>query len=133
MAKLEIPVVVDIDAVAELIEELKDLQTYKLGVGDDIILVDRDEVVEIFKNHVKAKQREERKTGRWIPCKPVNDNYLPDLKDDYKMILVTYRTGRSMVRKVKACLCDHGRLEKKVPGIVTAWMPYPDPYVEIEL
>ena len=66
MAKLEIPIVVDIDAVAELIEELKDLQTYKLGVGDDLILVSRDEVVEIFANHVKAKQREEQKTGRWI-------------------------------------------------------------------
>lgn len=84
-------------------------------------------------DYIEKHRQPERKTGRWIPCKPVNDNYLPDLKDDYKMILVTYRTGRSMVRKVKACLCDHGRLEKKVPGIVTAWMPYPDPYVEIEL
>lgn len=66
MAKLEIPVVVDIDAVEELVEELKHLQTYKLDAGDDLILVDRDAVVEIFAMHVKAKQREERKTGRWI-------------------------------------------------------------------
>lgn len=66
MAKLEIPIVVDIDAVEELLEELKRLQTYKLGAGDDLILVDRDDVVEIITMHIEAKQRKESKTGRWI-------------------------------------------------------------------
>ena len=66
----------------------------------------------------------------WISCKPVNDNYLPDLKDKYMMILVTYRTGRGRVRKVKACLCNYGSIEKKVPGIITAYKPFPEPYME---
>ena len=68
----------------------------------------------------------------WIPCKPIHDNFIPDsrLVNDVTKILVTYKTGRLLRSYVKQVLCDHGRVEKKVPGIITAWMELPAPYEE---
>lgn len=62
LANLKIPVVVDISEIESLIDEIKHLQTYKLFPGDEQILVDRDDVVKIFADHVRA----ERKKGEWI-------------------------------------------------------------------
>ena len=49
------------------------------------------------------------------------------LRDTSKMILVTYktRTGRRFVKQV---LSDYGFLHKKLPGVVVAWAPMPEPY-----
>ena len=66
MAKLEIPVVVDISGIESLIDEIKHLQTYKLSSEDEQILVDRDDVVKIFADHVRANIKPERKKGKWI-------------------------------------------------------------------
>ena len=66
MARLEIPIKVDIYKIEELIDKLKNLQTYKLFAGDEMTLVDRDEVVEIITDHVKAEVSPPDQ--RWIPC-----------------------------------------------------------------
>lgn len=70
MAKLEIPIKVDLDEIDKLIDELRHLQTYKLYEGADQKLVDLDEVVKIFAGHVKAEGEQstikpERKKGKW--------------------------------------------------------------------
>lgn len=88
MAKLEIPIPVKVDIykIEELIDRLKHLQTYKLFAGDEMTLVDRDEVVEIIADHVKAevsspdqRQREERKMTDPIERQQVLE-FLADLQ-----------------------------------------------------
>lgn len=66
MAKLEIPIVVDISEIESLIDEIKHLQTYKLSYGDEQILIDREDVIKIFAAHVRANIEPERKKGKWI-------------------------------------------------------------------
>lgn len=66
MAKLEIPIVVDISEIESLIDEIKHLQTYKLSYGDEQILVDRDDVIKIFADHVRANIKQERKAGKTL-------------------------------------------------------------------
>ena len=64
----------------------------------------------------------------WTPCKPINQYYIPELKDcGDKPYLVTYKTlkDRSYVTKVNIY---HGRIQGKVGGDVIAWMPLPEPY-----
>lgn len=79
MAKLEIPIKVNIYKIEELIDRLKHLQTYKLFAGDKMTLVDRDEVVKIIADHVKAEVLPSNQ--RWIPC----SERLP--KDDEEVIV----------------------------------------------
>lgn len=55
MAKLEIPVQVYMDNLDEMIDELKQLQTYKLYEGAEKVLVDCDEVVKVFRKHLQTK------------------------------------------------------------------------------
>lgn len=76
MAKLEIPVVVDISEIESLIDEIKHLQTYKLSYGAEQILVDRDDVVKIFAAHVRANIEQERKKGKWVHGKEIAREYL---------------------------------------------------------
>lgn len=126
---------IDADAFAEFLADVSQRQKYEdlkvdglltvADVLDAVISELKGTGIEGFKNAPTIEPERE-----WISCKPVNDNYLPDLKDKYMMILVTYRTGRGRVRKVKACLCNYGSIEKKVPGIITAYKPFPEPYME---
>lgn len=55
MAKLEIPVQVYMDNLDEMIDELKQLQTYKLGEGNEKTLVGCDDVVKVFRKHLRTK------------------------------------------------------------------------------
>lgn len=55
MAKLEIPIHVYMGELEEIINELKHLQTYKLFEGSDKVLVDCDDAVKIFANHLHAE------------------------------------------------------------------------------
>ena len=66
VAKLEIPVVVDISEIESLIDEIKHLQTYRLSYGAEQILVDRDDVIKIFAAHVRANIKQERKAGKTL-------------------------------------------------------------------
>ena len=59
MAKCEIPIKVYMEEIEELIEELKQLQTYKLAEGDDMKLVPVDDVIKVLSRHVKT-------SGHWI-------------------------------------------------------------------
>ena len=55
MAIVEIAVKADVSEIENLIDQLKDLQTYKFYEGAEQTLVDIDEVVKIFTDHVEAK------------------------------------------------------------------------------
>ena len=55
MAKLEIPVQVYMDNLDEMIDELKQLQTYKLYQGAEQLLVSCDEVVKVFEKHLRTE------------------------------------------------------------------------------
>jgi len=55
--KLEIPITVEFDGMWEMVNEIKALQTYKLSENDDMLLVDRDDVADILKKHVRAKPK----------------------------------------------------------------------------
>lgn len=55
MAKIEIPVLIYTDNLDEMIDELKQLQTYKLYKGAEQIFVSCDEVVKVFRKHLRTK------------------------------------------------------------------------------
>lgn len=61
MAKLEIPIHVYMGELEEIINELKYLQTYKLFEGSDKVLVNCDDVVKIFANHLHAEIAQEKR------------------------------------------------------------------------
>lgn len=68
MAKLEIPVIVNCTEIDELIDELKHLQTYKLFEGDEQVLIDRDDTIEIFAKHIRASAQPEVKPIDYRDC-----------------------------------------------------------------
>ena len=55
MAIAKIAVKADVSEIENLIDQLKDLQTYKLYEGADQTLVDLYDVVKIFADHVEAE------------------------------------------------------------------------------
>lgn len=55
MAKIEIPIRVYMGEIEEIINELKHLQTYKLSEEDDEVLINRDDVIKIFANHLRTE------------------------------------------------------------------------------
>ena len=54
--KLNIPVEVVFDDISSVADELGKLQTYKLGKGDDMTLVNIDDVRGVLMRHVKARE-----------------------------------------------------------------------------
>lgn len=54
--KLEIPIIVGFDDMESLLDDLKKLQTYKLAEGDEMVLVDIEDVAKVLMDHVKAKK-----------------------------------------------------------------------------
>ena len=58
MAKLEIPIEVKFDDFKAVIEEIKNLQTYKLSEDDDMVLVDLDKVADILSSHIEVKRND---------------------------------------------------------------------------
>lgn len=54
--KLEIPIIVGFDDLESLLDDLKKLQTYKLFEGDEMVLVDIEDVAKVLMDHVKAKK-----------------------------------------------------------------------------
>lgn len=55
--KLEIPIIVGFDDLEGLLDDLKKLQTYKLFEGDEMVLVDLDDVADVLAKHIKAKEK----------------------------------------------------------------------------
>ena len=68
---------------------------------------------------------------RWIPCKCINQCYIPELENiPYRGMLFTYktRTGKLLVRTT---WIERGRLiGNKMNGLPIAYMPLPEPYRE---
>lgn len=67
--ELKIPIEIVFDDVNSVIDELGELQKYKLGEGDDMTLVDVDDVADVLTRHVMAREAKEpcgTKEG-WIP------------------------------------------------------------------
>ena len=54
--KLNIPVEVVFDDISSVVDELGKLQTYKLCKGDDMTLVNVDDVRGVLMRHVKARE-----------------------------------------------------------------------------
>ena len=68
--ELKIPIEIVFDDVNSVIDELGELQKYKLGEGDDMTLVDVDDVADVLTRRVMAREVKEpcgTKEG-WIPC-----------------------------------------------------------------
>lgn len=125
--KLKIPVEVDLNGIDSIVDEIKRLQTYKLFEGDDMVLVNLDDVAEILMNHIEAKRKSEPQemNGRWIlvtDALPRDDEdvivtCLDDSGDTpYSYTTVAWHYNGTWV-------CDNMRCP-----FVTAWMPLPEPY-----
>ncbi len=54
--KLEIPIIIGFDDMESLLDDLKKLQAYKLSEGDEMVLVNIENVAKVLMNHVKAKK-----------------------------------------------------------------------------
>lgn len=68
--ELKIPIEIVFDDVNSVIDELGKLQKYKLCEGDDMTLVDVDDIVDVLTRHVMAREAKEpcgTKEG-WNPC-----------------------------------------------------------------
>ena len=128
MERLEVPIKVDIYKIEELIDQLKHLQTYKLCAGDEMTLVDRDDVVKIIADHVKAEVSPPDQ--RWTPCSV-------RLPKDFEEVLVWYEYFRygEYNRMYQTCDVGYYNSEFDIWGgsvngqkvRVFAWMPLPDP------
>lgn len=55
--KIEFPIKIKVELVGidEILQELQELQTYKLFETDEMLLVSRADVADILARHVKAK------------------------------------------------------------------------------
>lgn len=128
MAKLEIPVRVYMEEFEEIINELKHLQTYKLFEGDDKVLINCDDVVEIFADHLRAEIlsgstiEQERKKEKWIPCSE-------SLPEEGKQVLACDAYGFIYTAECEV-ISDDERLDWRWYPIddVVAWMPLPKPW-----
>lgn len=47
----------DFDDIQQIVDEVKGLQTYKLFEGDDMILINRAELVEILLKHLRTESK----------------------------------------------------------------------------
>ena len=56
--KIELPIKikVELDGIDEILQELQELQTYKLFETDEMLLVSRADVADILARHVRAKR-----------------------------------------------------------------------------
>ena len=52
IAKLSVTINARFDSVLDIAQEIGELQTYKLFPDDDMLLVERNDVLEVLKRHV---------------------------------------------------------------------------------
>ena len=61
MGKLgKLKVSVDLGYIEDLLDDIKKMQTFKLSAGDERTLIDREELGEVLRKHVKARRMDER-------------------------------------------------------------------------
>ena len=134
MAELKIPVKVDIAGIEKLIDELKGLQTYKMHEGDDQILVDRDEVVRIFADHVKAEAAQSNTHNTLQSIGSVGDaiRWIPVAERLPKQGQEVVCQCRASIIKVLKLDADGDWYQDAdhcyMGGFVLAWMPLPEPW-----
>lgn len=131
MAKDKIHVQICIDGLDEMLDEIRQLQTYKLGEGNEKTLVGCDDVVNIFRKHLRTKVGTSS-DPQWIPV----SEGLPE------------KEGRYWVWAERSFTPDHvdepnryqgsteadfmrGRWYGRDVEEVIAWMPLPKPYTEV--
>ena len=124
MAKLEIPVIVECTEIDELIDEIKHLQTYKLFEGDEQVLIDRDDTIEIFAKHIRASVQPEQTEQRWKLCK----DQFPPRNGLYR---VTFNDGTmGFCEYDEGCWWMVARFKWSKYDDIKAWYKPPEPYRE---
>jgi hypothetical protein len=108
--KLKIPVEVDLNGIDGIVDEIKRLQTYKLFEGDDMVLVNLDDVAEILMNHIEAKRKSEpqRMRGKWKGYNGENPDW--QRTDGSPVFLICSECGATVVNNFAAkwnycCVC----------------------------
>lgn len=56
MAEFTVKINANFDNISEIISEIASLQTYKPFPGDNMLLISRDDLVEILKRHVISER-----------------------------------------------------------------------------
>lgn len=65
IAELSVTINARFDSILDIAREIGELKTYKLSPDDNMLLVERNDVVEVLKRHVVTVP-EEKKTGTWV-------------------------------------------------------------------
>lgn len=122
----KIHVQICIDGLDEMLNEIMQLQTYKLGEGNEKTLVGCDDVINIFRKHLRTKVGTSS-DPQWIP---VSERF-PELDED---VLVTDFGGGWATVHDDSCGAyeDTGERFWYTSQNVIAWMPLPEPYMEDE-
>lgn len=125
--ELKIPIEIVFDDVNSVIDELGELQKYKLGEGDDMTLVDVDDVADLLTRHVMAREAKEpcgMKEG-WIPC----SERLPGKRkgNEDTEYLVTIDNGEFKYVTSDYWINWFGNWRWNDSEAI-AWMPLPKPY-----
>ena len=88
-----------------------------------------DTTREYRRGYHDGKKRGKQPEQRWIPCKMVNQCYIPSLKDmSYGQVLITYLSGKEKKPQVTSAWIERGRTLNKKYNNVIAWMPLPEPW-----
>ena len=58
--KLGLKLSVDLGFIEDLLDDIKKMQTFRLSEDDQRILIDREELGDVLKKHVKAKRLDDR-------------------------------------------------------------------------
>ena len=129
--ELKIPIEIVFDDVNSVIDELGKLQKYKLGEGDDMTLVDVDDVVDVLTRHVMAREAKEpceTKEG-WIPCSEKKPETMPKTNED---VLLQFSSNMGVGFYQDGWAVNTGEgiysavdISEEKP---IAWMPLPKPY-----
>lgn len=104
--KLEIPIIVGFDDLESLLDDLKKLQTYKLFEGDEMVLVNIEDVAKVLMDHVKAQKSVK---GDMVSRKAVYDavecmNFASDEERRYGFsLLEQIPTAQSKIIRCKEC------------------------------
>lgn len=129
--ELKIPIEIVFDDVNSVIDELGKLQKYKLGEGDDMMLVDVDDVADVLTRHVMAREAKEPcgTKGRWIPCSErlphgsCSDLVNVSIHDDSGDTPFDYTSCGWVTTDGEYWIVDN-----EINNHVIAWMPLPKPY-----
>lgn len=131
--ELKIPIEIVFDDVNSVIDELSKLQKYKLCEGDDMTLVDINDVDDVLTRHVMAREAKEpcgTKEG-WIPC---SERLPENVKKHYWVCTDTGYQCECRWTNVNHFWTElttewHWHImDTPQYSSVVAWMPLPKPY-----